>query len=72
MNRNEHMEWSKQRAFEYLDADDVTNAWASMCSDLQKHSETKDHLAIDLGMQMFMMGSLSTVQEMRDFIEGFN
>ncbi len=72
MNRNEHMEWCKERALEYLDRGDITNAWASMTSDLRKHPETADHPAIDLGSNLFMSGNLSDTESMRHFIEGFN
>lgn len=72
MNRKEYLEWCKQRAIEYLNEGDVKNAWASMCSDLQKHEETKGHPAIMLGMMMVMGNQLSTTKEMKDFILGFN
>lgn len=72
MNRKEHLDWCKKRALEYVDAGDLTNAWASMASDLRKHSETEGHAAIELGMMMLMTGQLSTQEKMRKFIEGFN
>jgi hypothetical protein len=37
--REEHLEWCKQRAREYLDAGDLENAITSMGSDLGKHPE---------------------------------
>jgi len=72
MTRKEHVEWCKKRALEYVDQGDITNAFASMGSDLNKHSETTNHPGIMLGMQMMMIGKLSTQEEMRRFIEGFN
>lgn len=51
---------------------DVNQAWASMASDLRKHPETQGHSAIQLGMMMLMGGRLSTPQQMREFINGFN
>lgn len=72
MERKEHLQWCKDRALEYVEVGDVKNAWASMASDLQKHDETKEHPAINLGMMMMIGGQLSTPREMRDFIEGFN
>lgn len=71
-SRAEHLAWCKQRAREYLDQGDVQSAYASMSSDLGKHEETVDHAAIQLGMMLMMGGHLSTVAEMREFIEGFN
>lgn len=70
--RHEHIEWCKQRALEYVDNGDLKNAYASMCSDLTKHPETENHSAIGLGMALMMNGNLSTTEEMRKFIEGFN
>ena len=73
MNRSEHVEWAKKRAMEYIDdGGDVIGAYSSMASDLQKHPETADHIAIGLGMQMMMIGKLQTAEEMRHFIDGFH
>lgn len=72
MTRQEHVKWAKDRALQYVDSGDLTNAYASMVSDLGKHPETEGHPAITLGMMLMMDGSLSTKHEMRKFIEGFN
>lgn len=73
MNRQEHLEWCKTRALEYVDSGDYENAFASMISDLDKHEETKGHLATEMGMSLLLLGGhLSTEREMREFIVGFN
>ena len=74
MNRKEHLQWSKDRALAYVDAGDINQAFASFASDLGKHDETEAarKLAATLGMPMLMMGALSTPDEMRKFINGFN
>ena len=72
MNRQEHLMWCKKRALEYIDRDDLGNAWSSMTLDLGKHNETREHAAIELGTMMLVLGRLSTVDEMRKFILGFN
>lgn len=72
MTRTEHLQWCKQRALEYVNSGDLPQAFASMGSDLNKHPETKNHSAIQLGMMMMMSGHLDTAEEMRRFIEGFN
>lgn len=72
MTRQEHVKWCKKRALEYVDNGDLKNAYASMSSDLMKHSETENHSAIQLGMMLMMNGNLNTPEEMRKFIEGFN
>lgn len=43
MNREEHLQWAKDRALEYVEAGELQNAIASMISDLQKHPELEDH-----------------------------
>lgn len=70
--RQEHLDWCKQRALEYCNEGDLTNALASMASDLNKHPDTQNHIGIMLGMQLSITGNLSTKQQMEDFINGFN
>jgi len=70
--RQEHLEWCKRRALAYIEASDLTQAYASMVSDLGKHPETKNHAGIQLGMMMLMSNHLGTPEKMRKFIEGFN
>jgi hypothetical protein len=72
MKRSEHLEWCKQRAFEYCDRGDTENALTSMFSDLQKHPETAGHAGCGLGMMMMMGGQLNTPEAARRFIDGFN
>lgn len=69
--RAEHLAWCKKRALEYCDAGDVRQAWASMASDMRKHPETENHMALELGFFMLMHHNPTTA-EMREFIEGFN
>lgn len=71
-SREEHLQWCKQRALAYVDAGELNEALASMCSDLRKHPETETHLAIGLGVLLAAGGHLSTKEEMRKFIKGFN
>jgi Tfp pilus assembly protein PilF len=69
-DRAEHLAWCKQRALEYLDAGDLTNAVASMGSDLNKHPETRPAAALmQLGMMELINRDASGV---RRWIEGFN
>lgn len=71
MTRQEHLEWCKRRALEYVKAGELTNASASMASDLSKHPETEKHLGLELGMMLLIAQKLGTAEEMRKFIEGF-
>ena len=72
MTRAEHLQWCKDRALDYVNMGDTTEAFASMGSDLSKHPETANHAGIQLGMGLLMIGQLNTQAEMRKFIEGFN
>lgn len=72
MNRQEHLEWCKKRALEYVDMGDLSQAFASMLSDLRKHPETANHPAMAMGAQMMFANLLNAPEEMRKFIDGFN
>ena len=72
MNREEHLAWCKKRAHEYVDIGDLTQAYTSMTSDLGKHSETENHIGIQLGMILLISKRLNTSSKMREFIDGFN
>lgn len=72
MTRQEHLDWSKQRAIEYVQQGDLAGAMASMVSDLQKHPDLENHIGIQLGMAQMFGGMLSTPAQMVHFIEGFN
>ena len=72
MNRQEHLQWCKNRALEYLNHNDIENAFNSFMSDMTKHTETAEHPALHLGLMLRMNGNISTSEEMRKWIEGFN
>ena len=72
MTRVEHLQWCKERALPYVEEGNLESAFISMCSDLSKHPETKDHPAIMLGTGLKMNGNLNTPEQMREFIKGFN
>ncbi len=71
MTRSEHLAWAKKRALEYL-PDKPGEAFSSMCSDLNKHDELRDHPRINLGMRMLLMGIMTDAGKCRWWIEGFN
>ena len=71
MTRQEHLQWCKNRALEYLNRGDLVNAIASMLSDLSRHDETRD-----IGEKLRQLGMLYVINNdsagARRFIEGFN
>lgn len=71
-SRSEHLQWCKDRALQYCDVGDTNQAFASMASDLRKHPETKNHVAIEIGMMILIAGHLNSPQKMKEFIQGFN
>ncbi len=72
MTRAEHLGWAKQRALAYVDDGDITNALASLLSDLGKHPETAEHAGIALTGGLLLGGQLGTPAKVREHIEGFN
>lgn len=75
MTRAEHLDWCKQRALEYAERGEFGNALASIGSDLAKHPDTNTEAyarIVRLGLQLLMIGDLSTIEDMRRFLKGFN
>ncbi len=69
MTREEHLDWCKQRAREYLKHGDVPNAVTSMMSDMSKHPETAIHPALSM---LGLMAAQGGIEDARRYIEGFN
>lgn len=72
MNREQHLQWAKDRALEYVRRGELTNAYSSLRSDLSKHEELANHPGIGLGDRLFVGGHLRSEGQMRHWIEGFN
>ena len=72
MNRAERLQWCKDRALVYVGRNELAQAHASFSSDMSKHSETKNHVALELGTMMLLGGHLDSPDEMRKWINGFN
>lgn len=72
--REEHLQWCKQRAMEYVAMGDLNQAFASMTSDIRKHPENAEihRITGQLGMSLLMAGELSTVEQMSHWINGYN
>lgn len=69
MTRDEHVAWCKQRALEYVDRGELSDAVVSMLSDLGKHSATAGHLGMLLAPTL--IGQRLTRDQVRKWIEGF-
>jgi hypothetical protein len=72
MNRAQHLKWCKDRALIYCNAGRLQEALSSILSDRQKHPETANHPGITLCSGRMAFGDLTTVNQVREFIEGFN
>lgn len=74
MSRAEHLQWAKDRALEYANRGDFSNAYASFLSDLGKHSGLMDarELCASLGGRLLAGGHLNSIREMTNWVEGFN
>jgi hypothetical protein len=73
--RQEHLQWCKDRAMEYVNHGDLLQAVTSMMSDLDKHPDTK----CKPGGALSMLGLMAAQQAQsgdRDgvvrYIQGFN
>jgi len=72
MDADEHLEWAKKRALEYLDRLDPQQAFTSMMSDLSKHPELKNHAGMQIGVGFMMLpGWINNSEEVRRWIVGF-
>jgi len=72
ISQDEHLEWAKKRALEYLDAGDTRNAFTSMLSDMGKHPDLKNHAGVRIGVGFMMLpGWIDNAVEVRRWIEGF-
>jgi hypothetical protein len=72
--RQEHLQWCKERASEYVKTGDLAGAVGSMTSDMQKHPETAIEgptagILMMAGMMDVQSGNASGVQR---WIDGFN
>ncbi len=72
MTRNEHLQWCKDRAVEYVNMGDCDQAKASFMSDMRKHPETQNHPALQLGAMLMFGGQMDTLLETKKWILGFN
>jgi hypothetical protein len=73
MTRDEHLEWAKKRALEYLDAGDPAQGFTSMLSDMRKHPELENHPGNLIGAGLMMLpGWITNTAEVRRWIVGFN
>ena len=72
MTVEEHLEWCKKRALEYIDRGQVDEGLTSMMSDMSKHPETNNPGLNQLTLGLMMVGSLSTPEQARKHINGYN
>lgn len=74
MNRQEHLQWCKDRALALVDTGNHADALASMLSDLGKHPETAGVANImgPFGMMQLATGQFADPEQIRKFINGFN
>jgi hypothetical protein len=70
--REEHLAWCKSRALEYIDRGQVNEGLTSMMSDMSKHPETNNPMLDQLTVQLMMIGSLSSPEQARRHINGYN
>lgn len=69
-SRSEHLQFCKDRALQYLNQGNGSEAIASMLSDLGKHKGTCD--SVQIGAMLMMATDPNDAAAVRRFIEGFN
>lgn len=72
MTRSEYITWAKQRALETLNKGNLVAAFTSMHFDMLKREDTNDPSLANLGITQLASGDLSTHEQMKNWIEGFN
>lgn len=70
--RDEHLEWAKARALEYIDRGSVAGALASIASDFNKHGELRGHQGLSSGMLAHLGGLISTADDVRGMIQNLH
>ena len=70
--RGSHLQWCKDRAFAYFDANDPVQGIASFLSDMRKHEITAVHPFLPVFAQMYYGGMFKSPSEIRKFINDFN
>lgn len=68
--RSEHLEWCINRAMEYINRDQISEAYSSIISDLHKHPETISAFGTQI-LLMIMIGGDLNKNELLNFINKF-
>jgi hypothetical protein len=68
VTREEHLAWAKQRAHEELDRGSITNAVASMLSDLGKHEDLEKSVRVGVMIAL----TVRDRESCQRWIDGFN
>ena len=72
MNREEHINWTKNRAVALAQKGDFNQAFNSIVSDLDKNAETRNHPLILQGRMLKQLGELNNLSSILDFINSIN
>ena len=71
--RQEHLQWCKDRAMEYVKEGNLLEAVTSMMSDLGKHPETQGGGALAmLGLLAIQQAQQGDTAAVKRYIQGFN
>lgn len=72
MTREKHLAWCKKRALEYIERGQINEGLTSMMSDMSKHPETACPALDTLTVRLMVIGALSSPDEARKHINGYN
>ncbi len=71
MTRDEHLQWAKERALDYVRRGQFADAFCSLASDLDKHPDLANHPFMLVGAQLLLAGFLDSQTKMTEWIEGW-
>lgn len=71
VSRAQHLDWCKRRALEYVELGELSNAVASMASDMRQHPET-DSASLSFLAVAGMLEIANGPEAVRRWVEGFN
>lgn len=71
-SREEHLIFAKNRAYEFIDDNNFIGALASFQSDMSKHPELCNNIALEMGVKLYLGGMLSTEKAIFEWIKNFN
>jgi hypothetical protein len=72
ISREDHLQWCKDRALEYVELGDLSKAIASMTSDIQKHPQTRLSPPVERALLIPILFNQLDEKKVSEWINGFD